>query len=136
MQFLLDDTCMWFRVAEPIISYTTGIILDSNLRYQVKKNNYRILTSYVRDDIVEEFVGNGMQMEKNKIQCFLYSLDWQCNGAWVENHLQYHQAIIAICCQTPLVFLIDPEICTGGFFNMLNPNLLSDFLLDHCTNTS
>ena len=58
-------------MAEPIISYTTGIILDSNLRYyQVKKINYRILTSYVRDDIVEEFVGNDMQMERNKIQCF------------------------------------------------------------------
>ena len=59
-------------MAEPIISYTTGIILDSNLRYQDKEINYRILISYVRDNIVLEFVGNDMQIEKNKNQCFLY----------------------------------------------------------------
>ena len=38
----------------------------------------------------------------------------------------YHQAKIAICCQTPLVVPISPSICTAGFFNTLNPDLLAD----------
>ena len=47
-----------------------------------------------------------------------------------------HQAKNKICCQTPLVAPIAPKICTGGFFNMLNPNLPSDLLSDHSSNTS
>ena len=47
-----------------------------------------------------------------------------------------HRAKIAICCQTPLVAPIAPKICTGGFFNMLNPNLPSVLNFDHSRNTS
>ena len=47
-----------------------------------------------------------------------------------------HQAKNKICCQTPLVAPIAPKICTGGFFNMLNPNLPSDLLSDYSSNTS
>ena len=47
-----------------------------------------------------------------------------------------HQAKIAICCQTPLVAPIAPKICTGRFFNIMNPNLPSDLLSDHSRNTS
>ena len=47
-----------------------------------------------------------------------------------------HQAKIAICCQTPLVAPIASKICTEGFLNMLNPNLPSDLLSDHSSNTS
>ena len=47
-----------------------------------------------------------------------------------------HQAKITICCQTPPNTPISPKICTRGFFNMLNPNLLSDLLSDHPSNTS
>ena len=39
-----------------------------------------------------------------------------------------HQAKIEICCQTPLGAPIIPKIYTGGFFDMLNPNLPSDLL--------
>ena len=39
-----------------------------------------------------------------------------------------------ICCQTPQVASIAPKNCTGGFFNMLNPNLTSDLLPDHSSN--
>ena len=47
-----------------------------------------------------------------------------------------HQAKIAKCCQTPLVAPIAPKICSGEFFNMLNPSLPSDLLSDHYWNTS
>ena len=47
-----------------------------------------------------------------------------------------HQAKMAICYQTPLVAPIAPKICTWGFFNMLSPNLPSDLLPDHFSNTS
>ena len=47
-----------------------------------------------------------------------------------------HQAKITLCFQTPLVAPIDQKICTGGFLNTLNPNLLSDLLPDHSNNTS
>ena len=46
-----------------------------------------------------------------------------------------HQAKISICCQTPLVAPIAPKFCTAGFFNMPNPNLPSDLLSDHSSNT-
>ena len=48
----------------------------------------------------------------------------------------FHQAKIAICCQTPLVAPIAPKICTGVLFNMLNPNLPSDFDSNYTINTS
>ena len=47
-----------------------------------------------------------------------------------------HHAKIEICCQTPLAAPIAPKIYTGEFFDMLNPNLLSDLLSDHSSNTS
>ena len=47
-----------------------------------------------------------------------------------------HQAKIATCGQTPLVAPIAPKNCTGGFFDMLNPNLPSDLLSDHSSNTN
>ena len=64
--------CKWFWVTAPITSYTTSIIIGSNLRYQDKEIDYRILIDYVRDDIAEEFFRNtcNVKMEKNKIQCF------------------------------------------------------------------
>ena len=37
-----------------------------------------------------------------------------------------HPVKTVICCQMPLVALHAPKFCTGGLFNMLNPNLLSD----------
>ena len=46
-----------------------------------------------------------------------------------------HQAKIAICCQKPLVAPIGLKICTRWFFSMLNPNLQSDLLSDHPSNT-
>ena len=47
-----------------------------------------------------------------------------------------HQAKSAICCQTPLVAPIALKNCARGFFGMLNPNLQSDLLSDHPSNTS
>ena len=47
-----------------------------------------------------------------------------------------HQVKIAICCQTPLVALIAPKICTRGVFNMLYQNLPSDLFSAHSSNTS
>ena len=64
MQFSLDDTRMWFRVAAPIISYTTSIILGSNVQYKDKE------ISCVRDDIAENFFRNNVKIEKNKTQLF------------------------------------------------------------------
>ena len=75
--------CKWFWVTAPITSYTTSIVLGSNLRYQDKEIDYRILIDYVRDDIAEEFFRNNVKMEKNKIQFFYIEF----NGAWVEIHL-------------------------------------------------
>ena len=37
---------------------------------------------------------------------------------------------------TPLFAPIASKICTGGFFNMLDPNLPLDLLSDHSRNTS
>ena len=39
MSFSLDDTCMWFWEAAPIIPYTTGIVLDTHFRHQNKKSS-------------------------------------------------------------------------------------------------
>ena len=47
-----------------------------------------------------------------------------------------HRAKIAICCQTPLVTPTAPKICTGKFFNMLNPNLPLLLLFAYSRNTS
>ena len=72
-----------------------------------------------------------LQWKKIKFKIFIYSL--------MELEMKItctcHQAKITICCQTPLVTPIAPKICTGGFFNMLNPNLPSDLLSDHSSNT-
>ena len=71
LQFLLDDTCMWFCEAAPIITYTTGVILGSNFRYQNKEINYRILIKYGRDDITCKLFRNNVTMKENKIQIFI-----------------------------------------------------------------
>ena len=47
-----------------------------------------------------------------------------------------HGAKIEICYQTPLAAPIAPKFTQGGFFDMLNPNLPSDLLSDHSSNTS
>ena len=60
-----------------IIYYRDRHNFRQYLRYQDKEINYRILISYVTDDIVLEFVENDMQIEENKIQCFLYRLGVQ-----------------------------------------------------------
>ena len=44
-----------FEWQHPLYIYNTGIILGSNLWYQNKEINYRILINYVRVDITEEF---------------------------------------------------------------------------------
>ena len=49
------------------------------------------------------------------------------------------ELVLKITCNmqlTPLVATIAPKICTGGFFNMLDPNLPLDLLSDHSRNTS
>ena len=72
------------------------------------------------------------QWKKIKFKIFIYSV--------IELELKItctcHQAKIAICCQKPLVAPIASKLCTGGFLNMLNPNLPSDLLSDHSSNTS
>ena len=47
-----------------------------------------------------------------------------------------HQAKIERCCQTSMVAPIAQKNCTGGLFNILNPNLPSDLLAAHSGNTS
>ena len=130
---MLDDTCEWFWDAAPIITYTTRVILGSNFRYQNLETNYRILIKCARDYIALKLFRNNVTMKENKIQNFYI----QFNGAWIEIHLHTcHQAKIAICCQTPQVAPIASKICTWGFLNMLNLNVLLDLLSDHSSNTS
>ena len=106
---------------------------SSNFRYQNKEINYGILIKYARDDIAWKLFWNSVTMEENKIQIF----DVEFNGAWIENHLRVSSSkILNICCQTPLVALIAPKICTEWFFNMLNPNLPSELLSYYSSNTS
>ena len=124
---------MWFWEAAPIITYTTGVILGSNFRYQIQEVNYRMLIKCARENILHRNLFEIMsQWNKIKFKTIIYSL--------MELELKIpcacHQAKIAICCQKPLVAPIAPKICTGEFFSILNPNLPSDLLSDHSSNAS
>ena len=80
---MLVDTCVWFWEAAPIITYTTGVILGSNFRYQNLEINCRILIKCARDDIARKLFRKIVTMKENKIQNFCI----QFNRAWIENHL-------------------------------------------------
>ena len=130
--FSLDDTCMWFREAAPIITHTTGVILSSNFWYQDKEINRRISIKYGRDNIAWKLFQDYVTMKENNIQNFRIEF----NGAWIENNLRVsscknlHMLSNATGCPNC------SKICSAGFFNMLNPNLPSDLLADYSSNKS
>ena len=74
---------MWFWEAAPIITYTTGVILGSNFRYQNQEINYRVR------EMIRKLFEIMQQWKENKIQNF-YT---QFNGAWIENHLHVAHVI-------------------------------------------
>ena len=78
------------------------------------------------------FFRNNVTIMKIKFKIVVYSL----MELKLKITCRCHQGKIAICCQMPLVAPIALEICAMGFFSMLKPNLQSDLLSDHPSNTS
>ena len=96
--------------------------------------NYRILIKCARDDIARKLSKNNVTMKEIKIQNFYV----EHNGAWIENHLYVSSSSSKNCnmLSNDLVAPIAQKICTGRFFNMLNPKLPSVLNSDHSRNTS
>ena len=72
---------MWFSEAAPIITYSIGVILGSNFRYQSQEINNRILIKCARDDIARKLFWNNVTMKEIKIQ----NVYIQFGGAWIES---------------------------------------------------
>ena len=109
MWFSLDDMCMWFWEAAPIIPYTTGIVLDTYFQHQNKKSSIGFLFLCKGWYCIKHF-SNWCESERNEFQFFLYRLIM----FGLKTTYTCQQVEIAICNQLPLVVLIAQKTLKRG----------------------
>ena len=108
-----ESTLHVISEAAPIITYTTGIILGSNIRYQKKLSTKYYSTSETR-------------YCRNKNIQFFYK---ECISVWVENHLH----VSSRESRNMLLNTTGCPECSKNlremvFLNIPNPNLQSELL--------
>ena len=130
MWFSLDDMCMWFWEAAPIIPYTTGIVLDTHFRHQNKKSSIGFLFLCKGWYCIRLF-SKWCESGRNEFQFFYIEF----NDAWAKNHLHMSSSgnrnMLSIATGCPDC----SKSFEKGFTNML-PQNQSDLLIDHSRHSS